>query len=359
MVLALYMSAYFLFTGKGNKKANKLLSLYLFIFLLLIINSFTTSNWNYQHFYAYHKPIFIFEMCGLVTGPLLLFYVRSIFLQATKKKGYSILHFFPFLGFLGYVLIVTFQKNNFVIWETYEHFVLCSSIVVLNFIYIVASITTFVSNRKKYVKTANSNKKPKFLGIYYLLIGFIAFWIVNLYTFAVIMILQKPGWCSFTNSLYALIGFIVLSLYWFVLSLTSGFNTSLHKYPHKYTLTSDEKKKYQYLLNNYMSEFKPYLDPELSLKSLSEQTMIKERILSHLINDSYDYNFKGYINKFRIDECINMLSDSKHSDKTIQEIMYLTGFNSNSVFYQVFKSQIGITPQTFRKKVNQFENVIN
>ena len=74
---------------------------------------------------------------------------------------------------------------------------------------------------------------------------------------------------------------------------------------------------------------------------------INTRLLSQIINQSFKKNFNGYLNEFRINEAIKQLSDISNK-KTIQEILFDSGFNTVSNFYSEFKKLTGLTPQEYR-----------
>ena len=93
---------------------------------------------------------------------------------------------------------------------------------------------------------------------------------------------------------------------------------------------------------------KPFIDPEITLKKLSEQVDIPFRYLSQIINENLHKNFYDFINNYRIEEAKKLLSDPG-CKKTILEILYQIGFNSKSSFNTSFKKNTGLTPTQFRE----------
>jgi AraC-like DNA-binding protein len=182
----------------------------------------------------------------------------------------------------------------------------------------------------------------------YILFGFIVVWILNLNISAIWMITQKTDWCAYSRSIYTLAIFIFLGLVMFILML----HPAIYYLPVKYkNITVDEevKGKYKQMLFDYMTSMKPYLNPDITLESLARDTSINTRLLSQIINENYKNNFNGFINEFRIKECLKQLSDSTNK-KTVLEILYDSGFNSKSAFYAEFKKYTAISPQEYRKK---------
>lgn len=86
-----------------------------------------------------------------------------------------------------------------------------------------------------------------------------------------------------------------------------------------------------------------YNDPELTLSKVADNSGVQERVISKLILDKFECNFKTYINKIRIEEAQRLLAQSKLN---ISEIAYEVGFNSPSSFNKVFKKLTGKTPSS-------------
>jgi ligand-binding sensor domain-containing protein/AraC-like DNA-binding protein len=92
-----------------------------------------------------------------------------------------------------------------------------------------------------------------------------------------------------------------------------------------------------------------YLNPDITLKDLAGKLRIHPNHLSRIINEVYKLTYNDFINKYRIEDAKQLLSDPKNSNKTILELMYQCGFYSKSVFNTAFKKFTGQTPSQFRK----------
>jgi AraC-like DNA-binding protein len=182
-----------------------------------------------------------------------------------------------------------------------------------------------------------------------LLLGFIAVWIVNLNSFAIFAIVQNPEICAYSGSIFALVIFLFLSAMMFLLLLKPEIHYVIEKYK-KSPIDENTKNEYLQRLNKYMQSQKPFLNPDISLEGIAKDLSISPRVLSHMINESFENNFRSYINGFRIRESMQRLSKIENSDKTILEILYDVGFNSKSVFNDEFKIYTGLTPQEYRVK---------
>jgi len=103
-------------------------------------------------------------------------------------------------------------------------------------------------------------------------------------------------------------------------------------------------------LNSYIISNQSFVDPNLSLESLTENQNMSLSHASKLINAFSNYNFSDYINSLRIEQAKKLLSDDSFDQYTIVAIGLESGFNSKSTFYTAFKKFTSQTPSEFRDK---------
>jgi len=84
---------------------------------------------------------------------------------------------------------------------------------------------------------------------------------------------------------------------------------------------------------------------ELTMDFVSEATGISQRRITNEIQNQFACNFKTYINRLRINESKRLLLES---DLNIGEIAFKVGFNNQSHFNRVFKSEVQISPTEYR-----------
>ena len=102
-------------------------------------------------------------------------------------------------------------------------------------------------------------------------------------------------------------------------------------------------------LIQFMVDKKPYLDPELSLSSLSKQIGLNRNQLSRLVNDGIGENFYDFINKYRVEEVKRLMIDPQKQNYNLLGIALEAGFKSKSTFNLIFKRFTGLTPTEYRK----------
>jgi len=116
-------------------------------------------------------------------------------------------------------------------------------------------------------------------------------------------------------------------------------------------LTDEQANKFLKKLDKVVESGKCYLEPELTLNSLSEMSEIPSRYLSQIINQYKQKSFYDYINGLRVEyACKELQADS---NKTILEILYESGFNSKTSFNTSFKKHTRLTPSQFKEKTKK------
>jgi TolB-like protein/AraC-like DNA-binding protein/Tfp pilus assembly protein PilF len=119
--------------------------------------------------------------------------------------------------------------------------------------------------------------------------------------------------------------------------------------PEKALLQENEIRSFQSLLLDYMTDETPYLETDLSLRSLANQLNILPNKLSWLLNNCIGKNFNEFINHYRIEAFKILAKDPSNANITIIGLANDCGFNSKTVFNTYFKKETGLTPKEFLK----------
>ncbi len=108
-----------------------------------------------------------------------------------------------------------------------------------------------------------------------------------------------------------------------------------------------KKEHFDRITSSILNE-KMYLNPNLTLHSLSQSLQMSESYISAHINSFSQSNFSTFINHLRIEYAKKLLRDPAYTNFTIVSIALESGFNSKSTFYAAFKKHEGISPTVFR-----------
>ncbi|MFL1013031.1 helix-turn-helix domain-containing protein [Flavisericum labens] len=101
-------------------------------------------------------------------------------------------------------------------------------------------------------------------------------------------------------------------------------------------------------IKDHIVKNKLYLNPLLSMETITDEMGISKSHLSKLINSYSQYNFSDFINSLRVEQAKKFLSNDEFSEYTIVAIGLECGFNSKSTFYSAFKKFTSQTPSSFR-----------
>jgi len=119
----------------------------------------------------------------------------------------------------------------------------------------------------------------------------------------------------------------------------------------KSLLEESEIEAYQNQLLQYMAEKSPYLNVDLSLRSLANQLYIPPNKLSWLLNNCLGKNFNEFINQYRIETFKTLAKDPANANITVIGLAYDSGFSSKTVFNTYFKKETGLTPKEYIKQL--------
>lgn len=135
-----------------------------------------------------------------------------------------------------------------------------------------------------------------------------------------------------------------------ILGQETTFDYTKRKYK-KALFDKKQLEQYQRQLEQLMMDKKPYLDPNLTLRSLAQMLEIPSNHLSQLLNEGLDKNFAEYVNTYRLETFKAKAADPVQQHLTILALAYDSGFNSKTVFNTFFKKTMGKTPRAYWKEV--------
>ncbi|MCH2082331.1 MAG: AraC family transcriptional regulator [Saprospiraceae bacterium] len=112
-------------------------------------------------------------------------------------------------------------------------------------------------------------------------------------------------------------------------------------------ITNQELATWRDKIQQFLTDDKIYLQPELSLIDMADRLEISSNMLSQYINLGFGINFKQLINDFRIGEFKKEVVKESNSHMTLLAIAMNCGFNSKATFNRVFKKSTGLSPREY------------
>ena len=357
VVLFLFFSA-FLLTVKTNKKlSNQLLAGF------LIITAIDISVFFYHNFIVLPPSIEMLRIqISSFKDPLLFLYILSVIYSDFKLKTKHLILLTPWILSI-IILIPNFflaSKTNQLSFitnytNTSESTFIIAMIRTAEIAYIIAEIYFLLRYRKLLLE--NYTSKEAFYN-YHWVKQLIIFILVGQLLTSIKGTIRDSG--SFDIDIVNVFRVILLLFglffsFWLVFKallspkLFRGIEVNLRLSKEMVPEDSIEPNKQIELIKSCMIKEEFFLDPSLTVKSLSEKINIPHRELSILINQELGQHFFDFVNSYRIEKAMSILKDPLKKKHTVLEILYEVGFNSKSSFNTAFKKHTGKTPTAFRK----------
>lgn len=345
-------------TKKPITVANRLMAAWLFMICIEMI--FALINSKVIEMYSFPFVTFTY-------GPLLYLYIRFMTVPGRKFVWTELLHFIPFLVF--FTVSVIFRSEPLV--RDLRGFFKPDKLMPLRIIYSIVfflsitsySVLAFIEIRRHQSNLRNlvSYTSQK-ITLNWLKILSISFYAAYFILFILGGLNMIGNYIPF-DPYFVIFGFIALfsavySFYGIKQPVIFGEVVNNHddekKEPEKYVksgLKENEAERYLKKLLIYMETKKPYLDGNLSILDLANQTGISRHHITQVLNEKYKRNFFTFINEYRVKEVLQRFEDPRYNNFTILAIAFDSGFNSKTTFNSIFKSQTGMTPSEYRQKI--------
>lgn len=353
----------FLWIGKSQEnKGNIFLSLLILQFALYVFPEFLYILGLLDDF---PHAVRIYVLGSFLLGPITYFYMRTCTentFRVTRKMWWhfipAIFDFFfqlPFYALAGDEKLQYFY--NFFSEDSLQQPLWLTVTKILHVgIYFLLSMS-IINQYKKHLPNTTSSIDNAFHR-----------WL-SLFCFALTTPIISALIFSFTgpNFSFLYLNLSIFGVIFTALTLLVIKPSIFHRFPNQIIMTSSneeikkkyersrlqdgQKEKYLNTLYHYFDHRKPYLESELTLAQVSEQTNIPTHYLSQVINEKMNCNFLDFVNSYRVEEAKIKLANDKSKQYTVLSIAYDSGFNSKSTFYSAFKRHVGKTPSEFRKSM--------
>lgn len=110
-------------------------------------------------------------------------------------------------------------------------------------------------------------------------------------------------------------------------------------------------------LCNLMENERLYTEPQLNRERMAEILGTNRTYLTKMIKEKTGMNYLQFVNSYRINEAIRILSDKEKASYPLKQIWSDLGFSSPSTFFKLFQQSVGITPSTYRKQFLEVNGV--
>lgn len=98
---------------------------------------------------------------------------------------------------------------------------------------------------------------------------------------------------------------------------------------------------------------KKYKDANYTARRLAEEIHSNVRYVSAVIRVQYHTNYSTFVNQYRVEEAMALLTDQRYDHLNIEDIGYMVGFAHRQSFYTAFQKYAGTTPNAYRMRYQQ------
>ncbi|WP_335977322.1 AraC family transcriptional regulator [Gaetbulibacter jejuensis] len=361
-LIGFYVAIILNFTKNTDRVSTSLMSGFILVHAFFILD-FVLYNTNYQLKYAH--TYLMSASVALLYGPLLYFYFKRINNQH-KFKALDALHLLPTMVLLFFL----FPLYSLPLEEKMKIQLGTSSVYTESSFFYIVFIPKLVSLiiygfliSKNHLKSTKSKL--------YKNLEAIAFWKKGVYRMHVLFVVSYFIYGIsisglFFNAYSFIYQIVVVAMTLMVLYISYMAqvqpkvfskeiilkNTEFFSKYQKSGLTKSLSNELKQNLIMLMVDHKIFMDNSLNLESLSEKLETSRHNTSQIINEHFNMNFFELVNKFRVEEAIQML---KLSDKNTQiiDVAYAVGYNNKVTFNKAFKKETSLTPSQFLKSVNE------
>lgn len=103
-------------------------------------------------------------------------------------------------------------------------------------------------------------------------------------------------------------------------------------------------------LAEFIAREKIYEEPELTLTELAKRLSTNSSVLSKVVNKGFGQSFNDFINQYRVNAIVEKLRNGEQSRQTLLGIAFDCGFNSKATFNRAFKKATGLSPKNWIEK---------
>lgn len=353
-------------TRKPQILSDRYLASWLFIIAVEMILALVKLTW--LDYLPYEIP---FLVIPLVYGPFLYLYVKTLITEEPKFQLRDMVHFVPFLFFLGLAFLFRTSPDENISLPIWSHPSRLAKIIYEFLIF--ASFSTYsiivyvlLTRHRIAIREEFSYSSSK-ITLTWLLFVSITVYASYLLTFLSAGIQMLSIHLPFDPKIFSFTG---LTLFSFAFSFYGNrqaqiFSKTMHvqdsaengtnqsaKYA-KSGLRSTDLKHFIDSMDGLMNKKKLFLNPELSLAEVSGELQIPRHHLTQAINTELGKNFYAYINELRVKKFMEMVVDPRFKDYTFLAIAFECGFNSKSTFNSVFKRITNFTPSEYLESLGR------
>lgn len=350
-----------LFYAKQKGVSQKLLIIIFLIAFLYDLDYYQTLH----HIEFLKLPLFLIAGgIEFILGPLILFYVRSLFIKKNNFKKF-VYHFIPFgiywfLFILPYFLSVLKKEYVFgylqILDNNYFRYDLDMIFLI---VYAVFALKEF-NHYQNLIKNNYSNLDDNDLSwVKRLLVGTLIVLVLDVFVVVLGLDYGETSWDAAYITGFAIVILMGYLGYYGIrrsrilvpLYLLEQEQLIATKEKVSVNIDNEELELLKDSLHKALSDNKVYLDDTLTLSSLAKILSTTNKKISSVLNHHLNTNFYDYVNQFRVNDMIDKMKSGGFENYTLTGIAFESGFRSKTSFNRVFKAETGMSPSEYKERL--------
>ena len=333
-----------------NKLARRLFAIFLIIEGITLIERLlvmTDLIVSVPHILGVSYPI------SFIKAPFLLFMAWAITNSNFKLHKIHLWHLVPFalilLMNIPFYLQTASYKLDFVrafvehvpSYQSFDFYLSLSF-----FLHIGLYITATILILKKYTTQVKNNK----LASWYLKI--LWFYSATLLINLIYFVILPSGLLEIQH--FHIVSMLVMTF--LIQSIAYGFFMRSDIFQHNLKQINGDSEKLSHneqLIKDKFENEKVFRDDSLTLVAFAKAIDLPKNYVSDLINQRFGVSFKDLVNRYRIEEAIDTMTEKADSKIRLIEIAQEVGFNNKVSFYRAFKAQTGKSPSEYFKHIKE------
>ncbi len=352
---ALIQSLVLFFARKGNRRANRIMAMFLLALAIGMANGVFSILGLYDRSPAL---LILIGSVALAYGPLFYLYIRAMTAADRPRTPADVFHAVPFLlGMLAYGAHLSSPVGGpaspgLVGWVVRSPWFAVTILSTVQTAVYIASVIRLLRGYSERIKATYSTiDRINLAWLRRRLAVYAGIWVVAL------VMIAAAGFEGRALGLFMQIVAFLTALNIFVTGYRALRQSEIVLGPsetrpgrryERSSLTPENAALYKTRLLDLMERKKPHLDPEITLPKLALALEIPVVHLSRVINEHLGRNFFDFINHYRVEEAERRMTGPGAGDKLIT-VALDCGFNSLATFNRVFKELAGRTPSEYRK----------
>ncbi len=352
---ALIQSMVLFFSPKGNRRANRIMAMFLLALAVGMANGILSVLGLYDK-----SPALVILMgaLALAYSPLFYLYIRAMTTADRPWTPADVFHAVPFLlGMLAYGAHLRAPVGGpaspgIIGWVVGYPWLAVTILSTLQTAVYVASVIRLLRRYSEGIKATYSTiDRINLAWLRRRLAIYAGIWVIAL------VMIAAAGFEGRALGLFMQIVAFLTALNIFATGYRAMRQSEIVLGPsetkpgrryERSSLTPENAALYKTRLLDLMERKKPHLDPEITLPKMALALEIPVAHLSRVINEHFGLNFFEFINNYRVEEAKRRMTGPGAGDKLIT-VALDCGFNSLATFNRVFKELAGRTPSEYRK----------